>query len=179
VLEPFRPMFVEEPLQPGDTEGLAEIHRAARCPLATGERLIGLDEFAPLIAGRVVDIVQPDLNHCGGLIEAQAIAASAAAANIGVAPHNPNGPIAAAAALHFAAATPNHVIQEVMDKSVPWYDEVLVATPVRREGDSWAIPTAPGLGIEVDEQAAARHPFKQEVLAATEAVLDDGTIVDW
>ena len=84
-----------------------------------------------------------------------------------------------AAALHFAAATPNHVIQEVMDKSVPWYDEVLVETPVRREGDSWAIPTAPGLGIEVDERAAARHPFKQEVLAATEAVLDDGTIVDW
>jgi len=74
-----------EPLQPGDTEGLAEIHRAARCPIATGERLIGLDEFAPLIAGRIVDIVQPDLNHCGGLIEAQAIAAAAAAANIGVA----------------------------------------------------------------------------------------------
>ena len=179
VLEPFRPMFVEEPLQPGDTAGLVEIRRAAACAIATGERLIGLDEFAPLIEQRAVDIVQPDLNHCGGLIEAQAIAAAAAVANIGVAPHNPNGPIAAAAALHFAAATPNHVIQEVMDKSVPWYDEVLVRTPVHRSGDSWAIPTAPGLGIEVDEAAAARHPFKQEVFAALEAVLDDGTIVDW
>ncbi|UEM07525.1 galactonate dehydratase (plasmid) [Skermanella rosea] len=178
-VEPFRPMFVEEPIQPGDVQSLAEIRRAAACPIATGERLIGHDEFEPVIAARAVDIVQPDLNHCGGLLEAQAIAAAASVAGIGVAPHNPNGPIAAAAALHFAVATPNHVIQEVMDKSVPWYDEVLVRTPVRREGAWWLVPDAPGLGIEVDEEAAARHPFEQEVFASLEAVMDDGTIVDW
>ncbi|QQP92785.1 hypothetical protein IGS68_30520 (plasmid) [Skermanella sp. TT6] len=178
-VEPFRPMFVEEPIQPGDVQSLAEIKRAAVCPIATGERLIGHDEFEPVIAARAVDIVQPDLNHCGGLLEAQAIAAAASVANIGVAPHNPNGPIAAAAALHFAVATPNHVIQEVMDKSVPWYDEVLVQTPVRREGAWWLLPDAPGMGIEVDEAAAARHPFEQEVFASLEAVMDDGTIVDW
>lgn len=178
-LEPYDPFFVEEPIQPGDVESLRTITGQARCPVATGERLVGLAEFEPLFRARAIDIAQPDLNHCGGLMAAQAIAAAAASVNIGVAPHNPNGPLAGAAALHFGIATQNHVIQEVMEKSVPWQDDVVAATPIRRTGGFWAVPDAPGLGFEIDEVEAAKHPFKQEVFHTEHAVLPDGTLVDW
>ena len=178
-LEPYNPMFIEEPIQPGDTSTLLQIKEAICCPLATGERLIGLQEFESLFHLRAIDIAQPDLNHCGGLLEAKNISAAAAVANIGVAPHNPNGPIAGAAALHFAASTPNHIIQEVMDKSVPWYDDVISKSPIVRDGGFWSIPEAPGLGIEVNEKEAAKYPYKEEIYAATDAYLDDGTVVDW
>jgi galactonate dehydratase len=178
-LEPFDPLFVEEPVQPGDTEAMRLINEQSRCPIATGERLVGLQEFEPLFHARAITVAQPDLNHCGGLSAGRDIAAAAAVAQIGIAPHNPNGPIAGAAALHFAVATPNHVIQEVMEKSVPWYDDVVAATPIRRSGSYWAVPETPGLGIEVDEQEAAKHPYRQEVFHTVNAVLPDGTVVDW
>ncbi len=178
-LESYNPLFVEEPILPGDNKTLLQIKNSINCPLATGERLIGHQEFEDIISNRIVDIVQPDLNHCGGLLEAKNIAAAASVANIGVAPHNPNGPIAGAAALHFATSTTNHIIQEVMDKSVPWYDEVISQTPVKKDKDCWLIPNTPGLGIDVNEKEAAKYPFKQEIMPTTDAYLDDGTVVDW
>lgn len=177
-LAPSRPMFVEEPLPPGETAALAQVAAKSRVAIATGERLIDRPEFDELFRARAIDIVQPDICHCGGLWEAKKIAAMAEAASIGVAPHNPLGPIAGAAALHFAVSTPNHVIQEEMIGAVPWYFDV-VKGPIRMIDGCWQVPEAPGLGIEVDEAVAARHPFKPEVLHTTNAVLDDGTIVDW
>ena len=141
--------------------------------------MIGHQEFEDIISTRAIDIAQPDLNHCGGLIEAKNISAAASVANIGIAPHNPNGPIAGAAALHFAASTPNHIIQEVMDKSVPWYDDVIDSSPITRDGAYWKIPETIGFGIEVNEKEAAKYPFKQEIMPITDAYLDDGTVVDW
>ena len=158
---------------------LLQIKNTINCPLATGERLIGHQEFEDIISNRIVDIVQPDLNHCGGLLEAKNIAAAASVANIGVAPHNPNGPIAGAAALHFATSTTNHIIQEVMDKSVPWYDDVISQTPIKKVNDCWLTPNTPGLGIEVNEKEAEKYPFKQEIMPTTDAYLNDGTVVDW
>ena len=178
-LETYNPLFVEEPILPGDNKTLLQIKNSINCPLATGERLIGHQEFEDIIANRIVDIVQPDLNHCGGLLEAKNIAAAASVANIGVAPHNPNGPIAGAAALHFATSTTNHIIQEVMDKSVPWYDDVISKTPIEKVNDCWLIPNTPGLGIDVNEKEAAKYPFKQEIMPTTDAYLNDGTVVDW
>jgi galactonate dehydratase len=99
-------------------------------------------------------------------------------AGAGIAPHNPLGPLAGVAALHFDIATPNFVIQEEMVGAVPWYGEVLQG-PIRMVDGHWQIPDAPGLGVEIDEAVAAKHPFKQEIMAATEAVLPDGTVVDW
>ena len=178
-LEPYKPMFIEEPIQPGDTSTLLQIKESINCPLATGERLIGLQEFEPIFHLRAVDIAQPDLNHCGGLLEAKSIAAAASVANIAIAPHNPNGPIAGAAALHFASSTPNHIIQEVMDQSVPWYNDVISTSPIERKGNSWEVPSTAGLGIEVNEKEASKYPFKQEIMPTTDAYLEDGTIVDW
>ena len=178
-LEPYKPMFIEEPIQPGDTSTLLQIKESINCPLATGERLIGLQEFEPIFHLRAVDIAQPDLNHCGGLLEAKDIAAAASVANIAIAPHNPNGPIAGAAALHFASSTPNHIIQEVMDQSVPWYNDVISTSPIERKGNSWEVPSTAGLGIEVNEKEASKYPFKQEIMPTTDAYLEDGTVVDW
>lgn len=177
-IEPGRPMFVEEVLPPGDTVGLSRLAGRVSVPLATGERLVDRTEFEELLRVRAVDIIQPDICHCGGLLEAKKIAAMADSVSVGVAPHNPLGPIAGVAALHFAVSTPNHVIQEEMVGAVPWYFDV-VKGPIQMIEGFWQVPEASGLGVEVDERVAAAHPFKQEVLHTTNAVLDDGTIVNW
>ena len=175
---PGRPMFVEEPLPPGETAALAALAAKTSVPLASGERLVDRAEFDDLLRARAVSIIQPDICHCGGLLEAKKIAAMAEAVSVGVAPHNPLGPIAGVAALHFAVSTPNHVIQEEMVGAVPWYFDV-VRGPIRRVDGFWQIPDAPGLGIEVDERVCAAHPFAPEIIHTQNAVLDDGTIVDW
>ncbi len=177
-LAPGRPMFVEEVLPPGDLAGLRKVSSNTKVPIATGERLVELSEFESLLHERAVDIIQPDICHCGGLWETKKIAAMAEAAGVGVAPHNPLGPIAGVAALHFAVSTSNHVIQEEMVGAVPWYFEV-VDGPIKMVDGFWQVPSRPGLGIEVDEVACARHPFEPEVQHTTNAVLEDGTIVDW
>lgn len=178
VLAPYDPLFCEEPVPPGDTEALRQVAHRARSPIAAGERLVGLREFLPVLAAKAVHVAQPDLNHTGGLLEGKKIAAVADVEGVGVAPHNPNGPIAGAAALHFAVSTPNFVIQEEMSGAVSWYDDV-VDTPMRRTGSHWAVPSAPGLGVEVDEREAAKHPYRPEVPHSSAAVLADGTVVDW
>jgi galactonate dehydratase len=178
VLAPYQPLFCEEPVQPGDTEALRQVAHRSSIPIAAGERLVGLREFLPVLAAKAIHIAQPDLNHTGGLLEGKRIAALADAEMVGVAPHNPNGPIAGAAALHFAVSTPNFVIQEEMSGAVSWYDDV-VRTPMRRVGSHWEVPTAPGLGVEVDEREAAKHPYQPEVPHSSSAVLADGTVVDW
>ncbi|APH74294.1 galactonate dehydratase [Aquibium oceanicum] len=175
---PFHPMFVEEPIQPGDVRGMRMVTEKSTVPIATGERLVERSEFEDHFHARAMDIVQPDICHCGGLLEAKKIAAMAEAAGMGVAPHNPLGPIAGAAALHFAVSTPSHIIQEEMVGAVPWYFDV-VQGPIRMVDGHWQVPETPGLGIEVDEAECARHPFAPEVYHTTNAVLADGTIVDW
>ena len=177
-IKPERPMFVEEVLPPGDFLGLREVASKTSVPIATGERLIELAEFEQLFRDRAVSIAQPDICHCGGLWETKKIAALAEAAGIGLAPHNPLGPIAGVAALHFAVSTSNHVIQEEMVGAVPWYFDV-VDGPIKMVDGFWQVPTAPGLGVEVNERECARHPFEPEALHTVNAVLDDGTIADW
>jgi galactonate dehydratase len=97
---------------------------------------------------------------------------------MGVAPHNPLGPLATAAALHFDFSTPNFLIQEDMLADVPWRNEV-VRSSLRHQAGHWLKPEAPGLGIEVDEEAAARHPYRKEVHHPSIARAADGAILDW
>ena len=97
---------------------------------------------------------------------------------MGVAPHNPLGPVANAVALHFALSTPNFLIQEDMLTDVPWRWEV-VRQNLRTENGYWLMPDQPGLGIEVDEAAAARHPFEPEVLHSGVARAPDEAVLDW
>jgi galactonate dehydratase len=177
-IEPAKPMFVEEVLPPGEMLGLRAVASKTKVPIATGERLVELSEFDDLFRHRSVSIAQPDICHCGGLWETKKIAAMAEAAGIGVAPHNPLGPIAGVAALHFAVSTSNHVIQEEMVGTVPWYFDV-VKGPIQMIDGFWQISTEPGLGVDVNEKECAGHPYEPETPHTTNAVLDDGTVADW
>lgn len=177
-IESSKPMFVEEVIQPGELVSLKVIKQKINCLLAMGERLVSYGEFEPFFHERVVDIAQPDICHCGGFTEAIRICSAAAVAGIGIAPHNPLGPIAGIAALHLDISTPNFVIQEKMD-AVPWFYDVI-------EGQSEIIngycdvSNKPGLGIEINEQVALKHPYETEPINVIEiARIADGTIVNW
>ncbi|MBI3666435.1 MAG: galactonate dehydratase [Acidobacteria bacterium] len=177
-VEEFRPYFCEEPVPPENIAALAEVKRAVKTPIATGERLVTRHQFREVFERQACHVIQPDLCHCGGLSEAKKIAAAAETYYMGVAPHNPLGPVANAVALHFALSTPNFLIQEDMLTDVPWRWEV-VRQNLRREAGYWLMPDEPGLGIEVDEAAAARHPFEQEVFQTVVAQAPDGAVLDW
>jgi len=173
----YRPFFVEEPVPPENIDALAEVRRAVHVPIATGERLVTRHQFREVFEKQAAHVIQPDLCHCGGLLEAKKIAAMAEAYYIGVAPHNPLGPVANAAALHFALSTPNFLIQEDMLTDVPWRWEV-VESSLRTENGYWLPTDEPGLGIRVNENAAAQHPFEQEKLAS-QVYSSDGAVLDW
>jgi galactonate dehydratase len=176
-MAPYRPWFVEEPVQPGDVGQLRQVAEAVGVPLATGERLAGRQEFHQVLEARAVAVIQPDVCHCGGLSELRRIAAMAEMYGVSVAPHNPLGPVATAHNLHFAASSPNWLIQEQMRAAAPWWDEV-VTRPLEITEGHVALPEGPGLGLEVDEEAAARHPGEPEPQLAA-ARLDDGSVTDW
>src|SRR3569833_1325138 len=178
VLADARVMFVEEPVPPEDLGGLSEVTRRSPVPVAAGERLVGRREFDPALKARAFNIAQPDICHTGGLWEAKKIAAMAETSGVGIAPHNPLGPIAGVAALHFGISTHNVIIQEEMSGAVPWYGEV-VDWPIERRPGRWNKPALPGLGIEVNEKVIVAQPFVPDILHARGAVLGDVTVVDW
>jgi galactonate dehydratase len=178
VLAPYRPLFVEEPVAPENVDVMAEVRKLSPVPIATGERLVTRFQFRTVLEKQACHVIQPDLCHCGGLLEAKKIAAMAETYYVGVAPHNPLGPVANAAALHFALSTPNFLIQEDMLADVPWRWEVVRHNLETRDG-YWLPSETPGLGLEVDEAAAARHPFQQEVLHSTTVRAHDNAILDW
>jgi len=177
-IEPYHPFFCEEPVPPENIGSLREVRERTRVPIATGERLVTRHQFRDLFEQRACHVIQPDLCHCGGLWEARKIAAMAETYDMGVAPHNPLGPVANAAALHFALATPNFLIQEDMLADVPWRWDV-VQSQLKTENGYWLPCDAPGLGMEVDEVAAKKHPFQQEVMHSLTIRAADGAVLDW
>lgn len=154
---PYRLMFVEEAVRPENIATMARVRAQVRVPLATGENLFGLSQFTDLIESEAVDIIQPDLCVCGGLLEAKKIAAVAEANYVTIAPHNPLGLLSTAVSVHLAACTPNFIILEYQgDHTQP---------KARFVDDAWqpidgyfAIPTRPGLGMELDIDAIQSHP---------------------
>jgi galactonate dehydratase len=177
-VEEFSPYFCEEPVPPENVEALLEVRKSVRVPIATGERLVGRHQFRPVFEQRACHVIQPDLCHCGGIWEAKKIAATAETYQMGVAPHNPLGPIANAVALHFALSTPNFLIQEDMLTDVPWRWDV-VRSSLKTENGYWLPTEAPGLGIEIDEEQARKHPFQQEVMHPSGIRATDGAVLDW
>ncbi len=174
----YRPYFCEEPVPPENVDALRQVREAVRTPIATGERLTTRHQFREVFERQACHVIQPDLCHCGGLLEGKKIAAMAEAYYMGVAPHNPLGPVANAVALHFALSTPNFLIQEDMLTDVPWRWDVVEHSLQTRDG-YWQVCDEPGLGIQVNEAEAAKHPFRQEVLHSTTIRAADGAILDW
>jgi len=168
--------WYEEPCWPEHVDGLVEVARALPFPIATGERLVLRQQFREILEKRACAVIQPDVSHCGGISEARRIAAMAESYMISVACHNPQGPISTAASLHVGFATPNYLIQEVVRKDVPWRHDV-VTEPIDMDRGVSRVPTASGLGIDINEKEAAKHPFQPEVTMAY--FHKDGSVADW
>jgi galactonate dehydratase len=177
-LEPYDLYWFEEPCWPETVQDIALIQRAVKTPIATGERLVGLHAFRDLLEARAASVIQPDITHCGGLSEARRIAALAEAYRVAMAPHNPQGPVSTAASLEFGFATPSYVICETVHADVPWRaDVVSEGFTIEPKGRIVRPNTRPGLGIEINEAEARRHPFEQEVVLRT--FHKDGSVGDW
>lgn len=172
-IEPFHPMFVEEPCLPENVDAMVDIARSTTVPIATGERLYTKWGFREIIERRAAAIIQPDLCHAGGILEVRKIAAMAETHYIGVAPHNPLGPISLAAALQADACTPNFVVQEQVTLG-----EGYLKQPFKLQDGHIELPTGPGLGIELDDDALEdlRYDGKWRVPLVWHA---DGSIADW
>ncbi|GAB3548452.1 galactonate dehydratase [Spirosoma fluminis] len=173
-LEPYKPMFVEEPVQAQNVDILADIARGTHLPIAAGERIFTKWGFRELLEKRAVSIIQPDLCHAGGITEGRIIAGMAEAYYVPIAPHNPMGPISLAVGLHLAASVPNFLVQEQVSLG-----EGYLKNPFKLQSDGTVlIPRGPGLGIELDEaqmKDKIGHDWKNpETYNAL-----DGSVVDW
>ncbi len=158
-LEPFHPVWCEEPVSPDSIDLLLEVKKQARLPIAAGERLYSLPDYYRLLSTRAVDVVQMDISHCGGLWLSKKIAAIAAVQDIRVSPHCSVGPVALAACLHFDLSTPNFMIQEAFAEfDIPWRNRLVRGWNPIKNGE-FVLTDKPGLGLELDEEEIALHPY--------------------
>ena len=156
-------MFVEEPVPPENAEVLAEVKRSTPIPIAAGERwatIYGVREF---VEKGAVDILQCDLVNCGGITGLKKIAALAEAHYVGMAPHNPNGPLATAMNLQFAATIPNYLILETIGSHADQKlaNELVTCPLVMTEGQL-AVPNGPGWGMELNEVSLCHFPYASQ-----------------
>jgi galactonate dehydratase len=173
-LEPYQPFFYEEPVQCQNVEAMAELAAKTHIPVATGERIFTKWGFREILDKKAATILQPDVCYAGGITELRLIAGMAESYYVPLAPHNPQGPCSLAASCQIAAAIPNFLIQEQGTKS---HDNML-KTPFKAENGFLPVPTAPGLGIEFDEDkfmslVGEPAPYKRTYDR------DDGSVVDW
>lgn len=172
-LEPYQPMFIEEPINCQNHDIMAEIAHGTHLPIATGERVFTKWGFREVLEKGAASILQPDLSHCGGIMEARLIAGMAEAYYAALAPHNPLGPIATAVCVHLDATIPNFMCQEFRSLGEGYLKE-----PLRFTNGYVELPTKPGLGIELDDNAIAdkidhdwRTPEPYDAF--------DGAVADW
>jgi galactonate dehydratase len=185
LLEPLRPLFIEEPLLSEQPEAIRQLAFQTSIPIALGERLYSRWDFKPFLEGAIIDIAQPDLAHAGGISECRRIAAFAETYDVAIAPHCPLGPIALAACVQVALATPNFVIQEMSlgihynTKEHDLLTYLQDPTVFDLEGGMIKTLEAPGLGITIDEArvrhaAAAPHRWRNPVWRGR-----DGSLREW
>ena len=160
-LEPYSPLWFEEPVPPDDLPSMAEVARHTSIPVATGERLTTKAEFAAVLRSGAASILQPALGRAGGIWEAKKIAAMAEAFNVQVAPHFYCGPVEWAANIQFAAAIPNLLMVETIETP---FHAALSKNSITVDAGYVVVPDAPGLGIEIDEDLARAHPCTDDGL---------------
>ncbi|MGA9174817.1 MAG: galactonate dehydratase [Thermoactinomyces sp.] len=183
-LEPYHPMFIEEPVLPENNEALREIANVTSIPIATGERMFSRWDFKTLLAEGYCDIIQPDLSHAGGITECKKIASMAEAYDVALAPHCPLGPIALAACLQVDATSHNAFIQEQSlgihyNQGSDLLDYLVDPSVFHYEAGYVKIPTGAGLGIEINEgqvqkMAAVGHEWKNPIWRHR-----DGSVAEW
>ncbi|MCP3032903.1 galactonate dehydratase [Halobacillus sp. A1] len=183
-LEPYRPMFIEEPVLVENLEAFKEIAKHTTTPIATGERNYTRWGFKRMLMDGIVDIVQPDLSHAGGILETKKIASMAETFDVAVAPHAPLGPINLAASLQVDACTPNCIIQEQSlgihyNKGSDLLDYLVDPDVFRYQSGAVNMPEGPGLGIEINEERVKEaskeaHQWKNPIWRHA-----DGTVAEW
>ncbi|GLW64015.1 dehydratase [Actinomadura rubrobrunea] len=158
LLEPYAPGWLEEPVPPENLKALAKVSARTRLPIATGERVHDRFEFRELFELQAADIVQPDVGHFGGIAEVRKLAATAETHYVQVAPHNVGGPVLTAATLHLGVCVPNFkILEHFNDFADAPIKKVARGLPEVVDG-YFAVPEAPGLGVELDLDAVAEFP---------------------
>jgi len=175
-IEPYRPYFYEDPTLPDNFDAMALIAQNIHIPIATGERLHTIYEFEMLLKRGAVQYVRPDVCMVGGLSHAKKIAALAEAHQVGVVPHNPLGPVSTAACVQLAACIPNFAIQEYPLGEGKYPKKEMVKQPLALENGFLIVPDAPGIGIELADNAKERIPYKPREIKTRLHV--DGSVVD-
>jgi galactonate dehydratase len=175
-LEPYNIWFLEEPALPENPKGLAQVARGTSIPVATGERLFTKWAFREVLELGAAALVQPDLSHCGGVLEARAIAAMAEVYYCGFAPHNPLGPVNTIVSAHVAMASPNFVALEHCLYAPAWTRELLWEPLEFRDG-YLQLSDKPGWGVELDVELCRGHPYRPYKLPLLEHA--SGAIADW
>ncbi len=163
VLESSDPLWFEEPVPPERPEEMARVAKQTTIPIATGERLTTKYEFARVLELQAASILQPALGRVGGLLEAKKIAALAEANYAQIAPHLYCGPVEGVANIHLAACSPNFLILESIEDWTGFHNELLVS-PINWQDGYIVPPTEPGLGIELNEEVALKHPYLDDAL---------------
>ena len=158
-VEELRPMFVEEPTQLEDLGELELLRQKTKVPLATGERSFTKYGFAEFCTRHLVNYVQPDVCHAGGILELKKIGTLAETYRVEMAPHNPQSLVSTLASLHVDATTPAATIQEYAPLHEAWVQDLFRGGPVIRNGFA-ELPSLPGLGVQLDETVAAKHPYQ-------------------
>lgn len=183
--EPYKPFFIEEPVQAENPAAMAQVTRQLTTPIATGERLFTRWGFREILETGAASLLQPDCCHAGGISELRKIATMAEVYYAGMAPHNPYGPISTAACIQVDFATPNFVIQEMVDPDVVPATVALVKDPLPVVDGYILPPTKPGLGVELDEAACAKRKpdfsidkVRQNVFGMFQAFHPDGSVAD-
>ena len=156
ILEEYNPFWFEEPVPPENIDEMARVAAHTTIPIATGERLLTKYEFFALLKKQAAQIIQLDVGHCGGILESKKIAGMAEASYATIAPHMYCGPVAAAAAIQLATCSPNFLIVEF---NVTTLHSDLLKTPIQFEDGHIIPPTGPGLGVELNEDVVAAHPY--------------------
>jgi L-alanine-DL-glutamate epimerase-like enolase superfamily enzyme len=156
-IEPYEPLWFEEPVPPEMPEQMAEVARSTSIPIATGERLVTKYEFARVLACGAASILQPALGRVGGILEAKKIAALAEVHYAQIAPHLYCGPVEGAANVQLATCIPNFLILESIERFDGFHGEIV--TGIQWEDGYVIPPTEPGLGIEFNEELARAHPY--------------------
>ncbi|HET7756378.1 MAG TPA: mandelate racemase/muconate lactonizing enzyme family protein [Steroidobacteraceae bacterium] len=162
-LEPYDPLWFEEPVPPDAPEEMARVARGTSIPIATGERLATKYDFARLLRAGGAAILQPNLGRVGGILEAKKIAALAEVQHVQIAPHLYCGPVVGAANIQLATCSPNFLILEGIERWQGFHADILVK-PIRWEAGYVIPPTEPGLGVELNEQVIAAHPYRGTML---------------
>ena len=162
-LEQYDPLWFEEPVPPDAPEEMAKVARGTSIPVAAGERLTTKYDFARLLACGAAAILQLNLGRVGGLLEAKKIAGMAEVHHAQIAPHLYCGPVVGAANIQLATCSPNFLILEGIEQWGGFHAEIL-KSPIQWQEGYVLPPTQPGLGVELDEDVAARHPYTGTML---------------